>query len=147
MSGGLDVEGRLFDELSLLADHGGMKVFVSSVRRGLEEERDALRGMIMAIGHTPLAFEDFTSRLEPSREACMEGVAAADVYLLLIGPFYGHRFEDTGQSPTHDEWVAAQQAGIRRLVFLKESVTLDEDQKEFYRSVSNYTGAGASYAS
>lgn len=116
-----------------------MKVFVSSVRRGLEEERDALRGMIMAIGHTPLAFEDFTSRSEPSREACTEGVAAADLYLLLIGPFYGHRFEDTGQSPTHDEWVAAQQAGIPRLVFLKEGVTLDEDQTDFYRSVSNYT--------
>lgn len=116
-----------------------MKVFVSSVRRGLEEERDALRGMIMAIGHTPLAFEDFTSRSEPSREACMEGVAAADAYLLLLGPLYGHRFEDTSQSPTHEEWAAAQQAGIPRLVFLKEGVTLDEDQEAFYRSVSNYT--------
>lgn len=115
-----------------------MKVFISSVRRGLEEERDALRGLIAAIGHTPLAFEDFTTQPVPSRQACLDGVAAADAYLLLIGPYYGHRFDDTGQSPTHDEWVAAQGAGIPRLVFLKEGIEMDDDQKEFYRSVSNY---------
>lgn len=98
---------------------------MSSVRRGVEEERDALRGMIMAIGHTPLAFEDFTSRSESSRQACMEGVAAGPLRAahraLLRPPLQGH-----WQSPTHDERVAAKQAGIPRLVFLKEGVTLDE---------------------
>lgn len=116
-----------------------MKVFISSVRRGLEEERDALPGLITALGHSPLAFEDFTTQSVPSRQACVDGVKAADVYLLLIGPHYGHRFEDTGQSPTHDEWVSAQQAGIPRLVFLKDGVELDDDQQEFYRSISSYT--------
>lgn len=116
-----------------------MKVFISSVRRGLEEERDALRGLIAAIGHTPLAFEDFTTQPVPSRQACLDGVAAANVYLLLIGPYYGHRFDDSGQSPTHDEWVAAQTVGIPRLVFLKDGIEMDDDQQEFYRSVSNYT--------
>jgi hypothetical protein len=32
-----------------------MKVMISSVRRGLEPERDALAGLIMALGHEPLA--------------------------------------------------------------------------------------------
>jgi hypothetical protein len=116
-----------------------MQVFISSVRRGLEEERDALPGLITALGHTPLAFEDFTTQSMPSRQACVDGVKAADAYVLLIGPHYGHRFEDTGQSPTHDEWVTAQQAGIPRLVFLKDGVEMDDDQREFYRSISNYT--------
>lgn len=31
-----------------------MRVFVSSVRRGLEKERDALKGLILALGHEPI---------------------------------------------------------------------------------------------
>src|SRR3954452_13975856 len=106
-----------------------MRVFISSVRRGLEEERDALPGLISAIGHSPVRFEDFTAQPLPSREACLAGVATADVYLLILGPNYGYRFPDTGQSPTHDEWVAAQSAGIPRLVYRKEGVTFAAEQE------------------
>ena len=123
-------------------DDEHVKVFISSVRRGLEEERGSLRGLIAAVGHTPLAFEDFTTQPVPPRQACLDGVAAADAYLLLVGPNYGHRFDDTNQSPTHDEWVAAT-AGIPRLVFLKEGVDLDDDQQEIYRSVSSYRRASS----
>lgn len=75
-----------------------MRVFISSVRRGLEEERDALPGLITAIGHTPVRFEDFTAQAVPSREACLDGVAASDVYLLLVGPHYGQPFKDSPQA-------------------------------------------------
>lgn len=116
-----------------------MRVFVSSVRRGLERERDALTGLIMAIGHEPLRFEDFGARAEPSREACLAGVASADVYLLILGPIYGHRFPETNQSPTHDEWVAATTKGMPRLVFRKVGVEFEEDQEEFARLVGSYS--------
>lgn len=109
------------------------------MRRGLEEERDALPGLISAIGHTPVRFEDFTAQPLPSREACLAGVAAADAYLLILGPNYGYRFPDTGQSPTHDEWVAAQSAGIPRLVYRKLGVTFEAEQETFVRSIGNYT--------
>ncbi|HZX08206.1 DUF4062 domain-containing protein [Kribbella sp.] len=115
-----------------------MKVFISSVRRGLEDERDALPGLISAIGHTPLRFEDFSAQTVPSREACVEGVQAADAYLLLLGPYYGHRFEDTGQSPTHDEWIAATTAGLPRLVYRKDGIELEPDQDSFVRSIGDY---------
>lgn len=59
-----------------------MRVFISSVRHGLEEERDALPGLITAIGHTPVRFEDFTAQTTPSRQRCLDGLATADVYLL-----------------------------------------------------------------
>lgn len=39
-----------------------MKVMISSVRRGLEPERDALPGLIMALGHEPVRFEDFSAQ-------------------------------------------------------------------------------------
>lgn len=116
-----------------------MRIFVSSVRRGLEEERDALPGLITAIGHTPVRFEDFTAQPAPSREACLEGVASSDAYLLILGPNYGHRFDDTGQSPTHDEWVAATTAGLPRVVYRKINVEFEPDQDTFAQSIGNYT--------
>jgi hypothetical protein len=67
----------------------GMRVFVSSVRKGLEEERDALPGLITAVGHTAVRFEDFSAQNEPSREACLKGVAESDIYILILGPRYG----------------------------------------------------------
>lgn len=42
-----------------------MRVFISSVRRGLEQERDAMRGLLLALGHEPLLFEDFSARSVP----------------------------------------------------------------------------------
>lgn len=116
-----------------------MKIFVSSVRRGLEEERDALPGLITAVGHTPVRFEDFSAQPLPSREACLLGMGDADAYLLILGPNYGHRFDDTGQSPTHDEWVAASAAGMPRLVYRKIGVSFEAEQEEFAHSIGDYT--------
>lgn len=121
-----------------------MKIFISSVRRGLEEERHALPGLISAVGHTPVRFEDFTAQPVPSREACLQGVTSSDVYLLLLGPHYGHRFPDTGQSPTHEEWTAAIRAGMPRLVYQKLGVTLDPDQQELAHRPSATTKAASS---
>lgn len=115
-----------------------MKVFISSVRRDLERERDALPGLIAAIGHEPLRFEDFTAQPMPSREACVKGVQRADAYLLIVGPHYGHVFADTGQSPTNDEWTAAAAAGIPRLVYVKQGVTFDADQRTFLSEIEAY---------
>lgn len=121
-----------------------MKVFISSVRRGLEAERDALPGLILALGHTPQRFEDFSAQAMPSREACLRGVDASDAYLLLLGPHYGHVFPDTGQSATHDEWVAAVAKGIPRLVLRKTGVEFDPEQVQFAKLVGDY-GHGVFY--
>lgn len=116
-----------------------VKVFISSVRSGLEDERRALPGIIRALGHQPVMFEDFGARVEPSREACLRGVAESDVYLLLLGPHYGYKFPETGQSATHDEWVAAKTSGIERLVFHKANVEHDAEQHEFVSMVGDYS--------
>jgi hypothetical protein len=120
-----------------------VKVFISSVRRGLDEERDALPGIILAVGHTPLRFEDFSAQPMPSREAGLAGVADADVYLLILGPNYGYRFADTGQSPTHDEWTAATAAGVPRLVYRKDGCRSIRSRKRS-RGPSATTEAGSS---
>jgi hypothetical protein len=121
-----------------MGDDRGVRIFISSVRRGLESERDSLPGLISALGHTPVRFEDFGPQSTPSRQACLDGVANSDAYLMLLGPFYGHRFPETNQSPTHDEFVASQAGGIPRLVFRKDSVEFEAEQEEFAKVVGDY---------
>ncbi|MFG2452988.1 DUF4062 domain-containing protein [Streptomyces sp. NPDC048512] len=115
-----------------------MRIFVSSVRKGLEEERDALPGFIRALGHTPVLFEDFSAQPTPSREACLKALDSADVSVFLLGPSYGHVFQETGQSATHDEWVAAKTAGKPRWVYRKQGVTFEDAQQSFARDVEAY---------
>lgn len=123
-----------------------MKVFISSVRRGLEAERDSLVGLVMALGHEASRFEDFGAKTTPSREACLRGVAESDAYLLLLGPHYGHVFPETGQSATHDEWMAAVAKGMPKLVFRKDGVKFEPEQERFSELVGNY-GHGTFYGS
>jgi hypothetical protein len=123
-----------------------MRVFISSVRVGLEQERDTLPGLLKAIGHEPVRFEDFTAQAVPSRQACMDAVDSCDAYLLLLGPHYGYIFPETGQSATHDEFVRARTKGLHRLVFAKEGVDREPEQQAFIDQIGDY-GAGAFWAS
>lgn len=118
--------------------HRSVRVFISSVRKGLEEERDSLPGFITALGHTPVYFEGVSAQTTPSREVCLSSLESADVYLLLLGPNYGHVFPETGQSATHDEWVHAQHLGKPRLAFRKSGVTFEDKQHDFARMVEAY---------
>lgn len=141
-------EGRLHARRATEILHAGlMRVFISSVRRGLEAERDALPGLLLATGFEPARFEDFGALPAPSREACLRGVQSSDVYLLLLGPRYGDPLPETGQSPTEDEWVAAVTKGMPKLVFRKAGVdpTTDSDQRTFIEKVGNYS-SGVFYA-
>lgn len=115
-----------------------VKIFISSVRNGLEAERDALPGLIMAMGHEPVRFEDFTAQPMPSREACLRAVETSDAYLLLLGPHYGTVFPETQRSATHDEWITAERLGKPRFVLRKTDVEFDLPQQEFERTLGDY---------
>jgi Domain of unknown function (DUF4062) len=115
-----------------------MLVFLSSVRRGLEEERDYLPALLQAAGHRPLRFEDFTAQPSPSRDACLAGVEQTEVYLLLLGQHYGQPMADTGSAPTEEEFTVAKRRGIPILVFRKNGVEPDERQAAFIARVGDY---------
>ncbi len=115
-------------------------VFLSSVRRGLEQERDNLPALIGAIGHECTRFEDYTAQPVASREACLRGVDQADVYLLLLGGRYGQPVFDSGLSPTEEEFTRARQRGIPMLVFVKQGVEVEPRQQAFIDRVQEYTG-------
>ncbi len=94
-----------------------MRIFISSVRRGLEDERDALPALIRALGHEPRRFEDYTVKPVPSREACLEGLEGAQAYVLLLGATYGDPLPDTGKAPTEEEFTVAKRRGDRSVSF------------------------------
>jgi hypothetical protein len=113
-------------------------IFISSVRRGLEDERDYLPGLLKASGHQSRRFEDFSAQPVPSRAACLAGVEAAEVYLLLLGPHYGDPLPDTGQAPTEEEFTVAKNRGLPILVFRKVGDTTDDRQQDFIKRVGDY---------
>lgn len=116
-----------------------MKVFISSVTAFLREERNALPAFLQVADHEPLRFEDFAAQDRSSREACLAGVDAADVYLLLLGPKYGDPLPDSDRAPTAEEFTRARQRGIPILVLSKDVDEPDEPaQAEFKKEVGHY---------
>ncbi|MGW7579285.1 DUF4062 domain-containing protein [Streptomyces sp. NPDC054765] len=57
--------------------HRSVRIFVSSVRKGLEEERDSFRRLITALGHTPVRFEEFTRNVETYATCVFRGSVIA----------------------------------------------------------------------
>jgi Domain of unknown function (DUF4062) len=119
---------------------GRLVVFLSSVRRSLEQERDSLPALIQAIGHECKRFEDYTAQPVPSRQVCLSGVDQADVYLLVLGGRYGEPVFDSGLAPTEEEFTRARQRGIPMLVFVKQGVEVEPRQQAFIDRVEEYTG-------
>lgn len=116
-----------------------MKVFISSVTYALKDERNALPPFLQLLNYEPLRFEDFVSQDRSSREACLAGVDAADVYVLLLGPRYGDRLPDSELAPTAEEFRSARSRGIPVLVFVKSSDEPDDPaQVEFKNEVGHY---------
>lgn len=116
-----------------------MKVFVSSVTYLLKDERENLPPLLRLLGHDPLRFEDFVAPDASSRVACLRGVDAADVYVLLLGPRYGDKFPDSNMAPTQEEFETARRRGIPILVFVKNTDESDDpDQAAFKKLVGDY---------
>src|SRR4051812_14464769 len=110
-----------------------MKAFISSVTAFLKEERNALPAFLQVADHEPLRFEDFSAQDRSSREACLRGVDAAEVYLLLLGPKYGDLLPDSGKAPTAEEFTRARQRGIPILVFNKDVDEPDEPAQAAFK--------------
>lgn len=115
-----------------------MKVFISSVRRGLASERDYLPDLIRATGNVPMRFEDFGAQALTSRGACLGGVQDADVYILILGAEYGMETGDSGVAATEEEFNVAMERGIPILVFVKAGITPEPAQQTFMDRVGNY---------
>jgi hypothetical protein len=116
-----------------------MKVFISSVIRGFETERDAVQRAAQALDHTVIRSEDFGAIASSSQKACRAAVRDADLLILVLGAAYGTKDRQSGKSPTHEEFEEAQQTGRDVLVFVQDGVMRDADQEAFVREVRQWS--------
>lgn len=115
-----------------------MKVFVSSVIRGMEAYREAAVRGVKALGHEATRAEDFPAMSASPRQACLAGVREADAVVLLLGGRYGGTLA-SGISATHEEYREAR--GKRPvLAFVQTGVEVEHAQQAFVDEVRTWEG-------
>ena len=117
------------------------KVFISSVQSEFASERLRLYDYIrqdelMSQYFEPFIFEKTAAQDTNPRQLYLEEAAASEVYLALIGQYYGNA-ADGELSPTEKEYNAAGEGNAYRVAFIKD---LDEQPREereerFFRRV------------
>ncbi len=113
------------------------RVFVSSVMQGFEDYREAARAGIVEANAEAVMAEDWTSRPDSSRTACLDMVASSDAFVLVVGARGGWR-APSGKLVVEEEWEEAQRRKLPARVFVQEGVTPDPDAASLIASVSDY---------
>jgi hypothetical protein len=113
-----------------------MRVFISSVVGGFEEQRRAAVDAVTVLGHEPITVEQFAASSSTPQQACLAGVREADLVVLILGERYGEP-QPSGLSPTHDEY---REARDRKpvLVFVEADVDPEPDQRIFITEVEGW---------
>lgn len=113
------------------------RVFVSSVIDGFHDYRQAAREGILAAGaHPVLVNEDFPSRTESSRNACLDAIESCDLYLMIVGARGGWR-TPSGRLVVEEEYEYAVRRHRPVLAFLQD-IDRDADASALARIVSDY---------
>ena len=123
------------------------RVFLSSTSRDLEAYREAVHRAIDGLpGFELVKMEDFGARDASAKDLCARLVRECDVFVGLLGHFYGSCPPGEPVSFTELEYRTATAARLSRLMFLapedfpipaslRESETLFERQKALRREV------------
>jgi len=116
-------------------------VLISSVIRGFERVRDRAALGVERTGMHPVRSERLAADPDSPRRALLDEVAAADIYLLLLGERYG----DVVPSPTEQEYEEATRLNTPILVLVQDEVELDPAQRAFLDRVRGTWGEGVLY--
>lgn len=114
----------------------GVKVFISSLITGYEPLRAAAATAVAALGHEVVRAEDFPASGDSPQSACLAGVRASDVVILILGDRYGYA-QAAGLSATHEEYREARDSKTV-LVFVQQGVSPDPQQADFIREVQSW---------
>lgn len=119
------------------------KVFISSVQSEFASERLRLYDYIrqdelMSQYFEPFIFEKTAAQDTNPRQLYLDEAAASEVYLALIGQYYGNA-ADGELSPTEKEYNAGGEGNAYRVAFIKDldEQPRDEREERFFRRVQN----------
>ncbi|HEX6507745.1 MAG TPA: DUF4062 domain-containing protein [Chloroflexota bacterium] len=114
-----------------------MKVFISSVISGFEDERQAARSAVESLRLVPIMAEkDFGAKPYASQQACLEGVRQSDVNVGIFGKRYGF-IAGSGESVTEEEFGEARRHGKNILCFV-QSGDREPEQQTFLDRIGRY---------
>lgn len=117
-----------------------MKVFISSVIRGFEPERNEAARAVLRHGWTPVMSENLPAQDRSPRAALLDQVAASDIYLLILGERYGG--DEGTRSPTEDEYNEAIRLGKPIIVLIQQGIDREPAQVAFLERVTSGWGTG-----
>ena len=119
------------------------KVFISSVQTEFANERQRVYDFIcqddlMSQYFEPFIFEQIAAQDTNPRQLYLEEASSCQVYLLLVGQWYGNALPGE-LSPTEKEYLAAGEGNAYRVAFIKDLDDLQRDEREelFFRKVQN----------
>jgi len=112
-----------------------IRVFVSSVSKGLESTRSQVVSDLQKAGYAVNAMEQFGAQAQPPIDVCLREIRKAEAVVLLVGPRYGSLLPQ-GVSYTHAEFREARSRGIPILAFAiptdPDLTTEERDQLEAF---------------
>ena len=95
-----------------------IRLFLSSVRRGLEELRAQIEERLRTAKFDVANMEIFGARPELPLESCLAEIRKCDALILIVGPRYGALTDAGDVSFTHEEFREACRRGIPALAFI-----------------------------
>ncbi|MGE3477382.1 MAG: DUF4062 domain-containing protein [Rhodospirillaceae bacterium] len=104
-----------------------MKIFISSVIRGMGEFRTAAARAVRNLGHQPIMAEDFGAEADSPQKVCLRGVITADAVIAIVGAKYGDT-QSSGLSATHEEVKEAKLRGCPMLTMVQSGVSREPAQ-------------------
>jgi len=124
-----------------------IRVFVSSVSKGLVPVRKQIIDDLRTAGLDVGAMEHFGAQAEVPLEVCLRDLRKADVVVLIVGPRYGSVLPQ-GTSYTQAEFREARAAGIPVLAFrVPDASDLPEEEKDQLSAFLVEVGSATTYAS
>jgi len=116
-----------------------LRVFISSVIDAYEAFRAAAAQGVEDAGGEPVMVERLPSLTVSPRNACLDGVGASDVYLVLIGARAGWTTPG-GAVATEEEFDEAARLARPVLVFIQDVKDRETRAAQFARRVCDYVG-------
>lgn len=122
-----------------------IRVFVSSVSKGLVPVRRQVIGHLRTAGYDVGAMEYFGAQNELPLDVCLRDLRKADVVVLILGPRYGSVLPQ-GVSYTQAEFREARALGIPVLAFkVSDDTSLSQQERDSLADFVTEVGSTTTY--
>lgn len=118
-----------------------IRIFLSSVQNEFAKERKRIaeyirQDALFSMYFEPFLFEELPAQDKSAQTAYLEQAANAEVYLLLMGRYYGYE-DAAGISPTEREYDTATAHHAYRIAFIKDVPERDTKEEAFKQKIDN----------